>query len=242
MKAVCEKHGALLILDEIMSGMGRSGTLHAWEQEDIVPDIQTIAKGLGGGYAPVSAILINDSIVQTMDKGTGQFRHGQTYQGHPISCAAAFAVQKTIQEQSLVENVRTMGAYLETQLKQRFESHPYVGDIRGKGLFWGVSSMFLYSILHDQQKRHVTNSFQLEFVQDKATKEPFDPKDRLCYRIQEKGLEPEHSISLYGCSGTVDGTKGDHLILAPPYIVSKEEIDIIVDTLEKVLKEVFATL
>jgi Adenosylmethionine-8-amino-7-oxononanoate aminotransferase len=152
MKAVCEKYGALLILDEIMSGMGRCGTLHVWEQEGIVPDIQTIAKGLGGGYAPVSAVLINDSIVQTMDKGTGQFRHGQTYQGHPISCAAAFAVQKTIQEQSLVENVRTMGAYLEAQLKQRFESHPYVGDIRGKGLFWGVSCMFLSSILQDQKK------------------------------------------------------------------------------------------
>ncbi|KAJ5249632.1 hypothetical protein N7489_000042 [Penicillium chrysogenum] len=219
MKAVCEKHGALLILDEIMSGMGRCGTLHAWEQEDIVPDIQTIAKGLGGGYAPVSAVLISDSIVQMMDKGTGQFRHGQTYQGHPISCAAAFAVQKTIQEQSLVDNVRTMGAYLETQLKQRFESHPHVGDIRGKGLFWG-----------------------LEFVKDKATKEPFDPKHGLSNKIQEKGLQPEHSVSLYGCSGTVDGIKGDHLVLAPPYIVSKEEIDIIVDTLEKIMKEVFASL
>ncbi|QQK48430.1 Pyridoxal phosphate-dependent transferase, major region, subdomain 2 [Penicillium digitatum] len=199
MKAVCEKHGALLILDEIMSGMGRSGTLHAWEQEDVVPDIQTIAKGLGGGYAPVSAVLINDSIVQTMDKGTGQFRHGQTYQGHPVSCAAAFAVQKTIQE----HDSRVI----------------LTGDIRGKGLFWG-----------------------LEFVKDKATKEPFDPKDRLSYRIQEKGLEPEHGVSLYGCSGTVDGVKGDHLMLAPPNIVSEEEIDIIVATLGNVLKEVFASL
>lgn len=158
MKAVCEKYGALLILDEIMSGMGRCGTVHVWEQEGIVPDIQTIAKGLGGGYAPVSAVLINDSIVQAMDKGTGQFRHGQTYQGHPISCAAAFAVQKTIQEQSLVENVRTMGAYLEAQLKRRFESHPYVGDIRGKGLFWGVSCTFPSSMLHDQKNSLLTLS------------------------------------------------------------------------------------
>ncbi|KAJ5779942.1 Pyridoxal phosphate-dependent transferase major region subdomain 2 [Penicillium paradoxum] len=219
MKAVCEKHGALFILDEIMSGMGRCGTLHAWEQEDVVPDIQTIGKGLGGGYAPVSGVLIGDSIVQTMDKGSGMFRHGQTYQGHPISCAAALAVQKTIQEQSLLENVRTMGAYLEAQLKQRFESHPHVGDIRGKGLFWGM-----------------------EFVKDKATKEPFDPKSRLSFRIQEKGLQPEYSVSLYGCSGTVDGIRGDHLVLAPPYIVSKEEIDILVDTLEKILEDVFSSL
>lgn len=144
MKAVCEKYGALFILDEIMSGMGRCGTLHAWEQENVVPDIQTIGKGLGGGYAPVSGILIGDSIVQTMDKGTGVFRHGQTYQGHPISCAAALAVQKTIKQEKLLDNVRGMGAYLERQLRQRFESHPYVGDIRGKGLFWGVSDHILY--------------------------------------------------------------------------------------------------
>lgn len=139
MKAVCEKHGALFILDEIMSGMGRCGTLHAWEQEGVVPDIQTIGKGLGGGYAPVSGILINDSIVQIMDKGSGVFRHGQTYQGHPISCAAALATQKTIQKESLLDNVRNMGSYLEEQLRLRFQDHPFVGDIRGKGLFWGVS-------------------------------------------------------------------------------------------------------
>ncbi|KAJ5552011.1 hypothetical protein N7535_000043 [Penicillium sp. DV-2018c] len=219
MKDVCEKHGALLILDEIMSGMGRCGTLHAWEQEDVIPDIQTIGKGLGGGYAPVSGILIGDSIVQTMDKGTGVFRHGQTYQGHPVSCAAALAVQKTIKEQSLLDNVREMGAYLESQLKQRLGSHPHVGDIRGKGLFWGI-----------------------EFVKDKATKEPFEPEDCVSSLIQAKGLQSEYSVSLYGCSGTVDGIKGDHIVLAPPFIVSKTEIDILVDTLEKVLKEVFASL
>ncbi|KAJ5286617.1 Pyridoxal phosphate-dependent transferase major region subdomain 2 [Penicillium angulare] len=216
MKAVCEKYGALFILDEIMSGMGRCGTLHAWEQEDVVPDIQTIGKGLGGGYAPVSGMLINDSIVQVLDKGTGSFRHGQTYQGHPISCAAALAVQKVIQEQSLLENVRSMGTYLEQQLRHRFRNHPHVGDIRGKGLFWGM-----------------------EFVKDKTTKEPFDKETRLSALIQEKGLCPEFAISLYGCSGTVDGISGDHVILAPPYIVSKEEIDIIVDVTAKVLEAVF---
>lgn len=139
MKSVCDKHGALLILDEVMSGMGRCGTLHAWEQEGVVPDIQTMGKGLGGGYAPVSAVLISEKIVEALDKGTGSFRHGQTYQGHPVSCAAALAVQKVIQEENLLENVRDMGAYLESQLKKRLADHPHVGDIRGKGLFWGVS-------------------------------------------------------------------------------------------------------
>lgn len=139
MKAVCEKYGALLICDEIMCGMGRCGTLHAWEEEGVVPDIQSIGKGLGGGYTPVSGILIGESVVEVIDKGSGAFRHGQTYQGHPVSCAAALAVQQAIQEQSLLQNVRKMGAYLESQLRQRLEDHPYVGDIRGRGLFWGVS-------------------------------------------------------------------------------------------------------
>ena len=124
--------------------MGRCGTLHAGNKKVSFPHIQILGKGLGGGYAPVSGILINESIVQVMDKGSGAFRHGQTYQGHPISCAAALAVQKTIKQEKLLDNVQDMGVYLEKQLRQRFESHPYVGDIRGKGLFWGVSYHILY--------------------------------------------------------------------------------------------------
>lgn len=139
MKEVCDKHGALLIFDEIMCGMGRSGTLHAWEQEDVVPDIQTIGKGLGGGYAPVSGLLIGHRVVAALDKGTGAFQHGQTYQGHPIACAAACEVQRIIREENLIENIRRLGNLLASQLRQRLEAHPHVGDIRGKGLFWGVS-------------------------------------------------------------------------------------------------------
>jgi adenosylmethionine-8-amino-7-oxononanoate aminotransferase len=135
---VCDRYGALLILDEVMSGMGRSGTLHAWEQEDVVPDLQTIGKGLGGGYVPVAGVLIGERIVRTLDKGTGVFRHGQTYQGHPVSCAAALAVQRLIKEQNLLQNVRNMGVYLEAQLRSCLQDHPQVGNIRGKGLLWGV--------------------------------------------------------------------------------------------------------
>ncbi|OJJ74529.1 hypothetical protein ASPBRDRAFT_39676 [Aspergillus brasiliensis CBS 101740] len=217
MKAICEKYGALFILDEVMSGMGRCGTLHAWEQEDVVPDIQTIGKGLGGGYAPVSGLLVSEKIVEVLDKGTGVFRHGQTYQGHPIACAAALAVQKVIKRDNLLENVRNMGKYLEDRLRSSLEHHPHVGDIRGKGLFWGI-----------------------EFVKDKETKEPFSPEKGVAFQIQETGLKPEYGVSLYAANGTVDCMKGDHIILAPPYNVSKEEIDIIVDTAAKVLDVVFA--
>lgn len=147
MKRVCDKYGALLILDEVMSGMGRSGTLHAWQQEGVVPDIQTIGKGLGGGYAPVSGLLVGNKVVDVLDRGTGVFRNGHTYQGHPISCAAALAVQRTIKEQNLLENIREMGALLESLLKSRLSNHPNVGDIRGKGLFWGVSETRLLFFL-----------------------------------------------------------------------------------------------
>lgn len=138
MRKVCDKYGALLVFDEVMSGMGRCGTPHAWEQEGVVPDIQTIGKGLGAGYAPVAGLLINSKVIDVLDKGTGAFSHGQTYQGHPIACAAALEVQRVIREEKLVENVAKMGKFLEKGLRDKLSSHPNVGDIRGKGLFWGV--------------------------------------------------------------------------------------------------------
>lgn len=141
MKAVCERHGAMFIMDEVMSGMGRTGTLHAWEQEGVVPDLQTVAKGLGAGYAPIGALLVNDRIVKQLEHGTGGFQHSQTYQGHPVACAAALEVQKIVQEENLLANVQEMGLYLEDSLKRRLEGHKHVGDIRGRGLFWGVSPL-----------------------------------------------------------------------------------------------------
>ncbi|OJJ08497.1 hypothetical protein ASPVEDRAFT_89713 [Aspergillus versicolor CBS 583.65] len=219
MKVVCDKYGALFILDEVMCGMGRCGTLHAWEQEHVVPDLQTIGKALGGGYMPVSGVLISEKIVEALDKGSGAFRHGHTYQGHPVSCAAALAVQKIIKEDNLLENVRSMGAYLGQQLRNRLGSHPYVGDVRGKGLFWGI-----------------------EFVKDKATKQPWPTEIPVATYIQDTGLTPNYAISLYAASGTVDGTHGHHVLLAPPYNVSKAEVDIIVDTTARVIDHVFAQI
>ncbi|KAH8699172.1 aminotransferase, class III [Talaromyces proteolyticus] len=216
MKSVCDKYGALFILDEVMSGMGRCGTLHTWEQEDVVPDMQTIGKGLGGGYAPVAGLLIGEKIVNALDKGTGSFRHGHTYQGHPVSSAAALAVQKVIQGENLLENVRKMGDVLQSELKMRLSSHPHVGDIRGKGLFWGI-----------------------EFVKNKITKEPFDPSLGIGYKIQDKGLTPPYGISIYGGQGTADGIQGDHVLLAPPYNTTKEEIVLIAELVQRVVEDTF---
>jgi adenosylmethionine-8-amino-7-oxononanoate aminotransferase len=205
-RQVCDRYGALLILDEVMCGMGRTGTMHAWQQEDVTPDIQVIAKGLGGGYQPIGGILIHQRIVQALADGSGGFLHGQTYQAHPVACAAALEVQRIMQEDSLVENVQAMGRRLETALQERFGNHRHVGDIRGRGLFWA-----------------------LEFVTDRATKAVFDPALKLNERVKAEGIA--RGVATYPMAGTIDGRLGDHVIVAPPYIVSAGDIDTIVDRL-----------
>ncbi|KAL9588932.1 MAG: hypothetical protein Q9203_002265 [Teloschistes exilis] len=205
MKSVCDKYGALVILDEVMCGMGRTGTLHAWQQEGIIPDIQVIGKGLGGGYVPIAGFLAEHRLINVLDGGTGQFTHGQTYQAHPMVCAAALKVQNIVQTDDLVANVSRMGRILETKLKDAFSSHPNVGNIRGRGLFWG-----------------------LEFVANKTTKEPFPSKLAVAMSIHEEGIRQDPGIMLYPGVGSVDGWTGDHVIIAPPYNVTVEDIEIIV--------------
>ncbi|KAF2265136.1 PLP-dependent transferase [Lojkania enalia] len=216
MKEVCDKHGALLIFDEVMVGMGRSGTLHAWEQEGVVPDIQTIGKGLGGGYIPISGILIGHRVSNALSKGTGQFAHGQTYQSHAIACAGGLAVQQIIRKENLVANVSEMGNLMVRLLKERLQSHPYVGDIRGKGLAWAI-----------------------EFVQDKQSKEPFKPELKVAERIHRKALEGPDPIALYHGSGTADGDKGDHIMISPPFIITEEEVEFVVKATANAIEEFF---
>jgi len=226
MKAVCTKYGALFILDEVMCGMGRSGTLHAWQAEhsdesghNCVPDIQTIGKGLGGGYQPVAGVLIGHKIVEELKNGSGGFLHGQTYQAFPVASAAALTVQRIIKRDNLLENVRTQGAYLSSLLHKRLDSHPHVGDIRGMGLFWGI-----------------------EFVQNRVSKEPFDPKLNIAKRVHSTGLSKKWSMSFYPSQGTADGTSGDHVIIAPAYNITPADVEHIVDTIEGVIKDVFDTV
>jgi adenosylmethionine-8-amino-7-oxononanoate aminotransferase len=138
-KEVCDRHGALLIMDEVMSGMGRTGTLHAWEQEGVVPDLQTVAKGLGAGYMPVGALLVGNKVADALANGSGAFSHSQTYQGHPVACAAAYAVQTVMKEDNMLQNVQDTGKVLGEKLKERLAGHKNVGDVRGRGLYWGVS-------------------------------------------------------------------------------------------------------
>jgi adenosylmethionine-8-amino-7-oxononanoate aminotransferase len=203
-RRICDRHGALLILDEVMCGMGRTGTLHAWEQEGVVPDIQAVAKGLGGGFQPIGAMLASGRIIDVLREGSGAFLHGHTYLAHPMACAAALEVQRVIREGNLLERVKTSGQLLEQKLLERFGNHRHVGDIRGRGLFRAI-----------------------ELVEDRAQKKPFDPDLKLHQRIKREAFE--NGLACYPSGGTIDGRSGDHVLLAPPYIVTANEIEMIVD-------------
>jgi adenosylmethionine-8-amino-7-oxononanoate aminotransferase len=205
-REICDRHGILLILDEVMCGMGRTGTLHACEQEGIRPDLIAIAKGLGGGYAPIGALLIEEKIFNALAEGSSAFLHSHTYMGHPLACAAALAVQQVMRRDKLLENVCRQGDYLSRRLNERFGNHPFVGDLRGRGLLQGI-----------------------EMVSDRGSKEPFDPSFKLHARIKHEAMA--RGLMVYPMGGTVDGTRGDHVLLAPPFIIDSGTIDAIVERL-----------
>lgn len=197
---ICSRHGILLIADEVMCGMGRTGTLYAVEQEGIVPDLVAIAKGLGGGYQPIGAVMAQRHVVDAMSRGSGFFQHGHTYLGHATACAAALAVQEVILRDGLLERVRRQGAGLRERLQAALGGHPHVGDIRGRGLFMGV-----------------------ELVADRATMRTFDPAMAVHARIKREAMA--QGLMCYPMGGTIDGRHGDHVLLAPPFIISDDELD-----------------
>jgi adenosylmethionine-8-amino-7-oxononanoate aminotransferase len=212
---LCDRFGILFIADEVMCGMGRTGTLHALEQEGVVPDLMTIAKGLGGGYQPIGAVLASADVVDPLRSGSGLFQHGHTYLGHPTAAAAALAVQRVIERDGLARRVRDRGAYLRRALVARLGEHPHVGDIRGRGLFLGV-----------------------ELVADRTTKEPFDPELKLHAKVKAQAMA--NGLLVYPMGGTIDGRCGDHVLIAPPFIVSEAQLDEVVDKLTASIDNVLA--
>ena len=199
-REICDKYGVLLILDEVMCGMGRTGHLFACDADGIAPDIMCIAKGLGAGYQPIGAMLCSKKIYDTIAAGTGFFQHGHTYLGHPVAAAAALAVVSEILENDLIAQVNKRGAYFELQLRSRFAQNPHVGDIRGRGLFWGI-----------------------ELVADRQSKAPFDPKLGLAGKLKKAAFA--EGLICYPMPGARDGQLGDHVLLAPPFISSEDELD-----------------
>jgi adenosylmethionine-8-amino-7-oxononanoate aminotransferase len=205
-REICDRHDVLLILDEVMCGAGRTGSFLACEQEGVVPDIVTLAKGLAGGYQPIGAVLCADKIYEAFVTGSGAFVNGHTYSAHAIACATALAVQDVIRDEGLLDRVGAAGARLRERLIERFGRHRYVGDVRGRGLLMAI-----------------------ELVADRETKMPFDSALRVSARIKAEAFE--RGLLVYPGSGTVDGRQGDHVLLAPPYIVTDAEVDVIVERL-----------
>jgi adenosylmethionine-8-amino-7-oxononanoate aminotransferase len=216
-RALCDKYGILYIADEVMCGMGRTGTLYAFEQDQTLPDIVVIAKGLGGGYQPIGALLARTHVVEALRQKSGMFQHGHTYLGHPIASAAALAVQRVLQRDQLLPQVRARGVYLSRALNAALGDHQHVGDIRGRGLFMAV-----------------------ELVKDRATKTPFDHNKKLHAVIKQQAIK--NGLLVYPMGGTIDGKSGDHVLVAPPFIVSEAEIDQIVERLKQSIDQSIALI
>lgn len=212
-REVCDRHGVLLILDEVMSGMGRTGHLFACAEDGIAPDIITIAKGLGAGYQPIGAMLASSRIYNAIVAGSGYFQHGHTYMGHATACAAALAVQRVIERDGLLQNVLERGEQLRASLRRELGGHANLGDIRGRGLFVGV-----------------------EFVADRASKAPLDPALRTHALLKKRAME--NGLMMYPSGGTVDGAQGDHVLLAPPFICTEADIEEIVERFATTVRSV----
>ena len=205
-REICDRYGVVMILDEVMSGMGRTGTLYACEQDGVAPDILTCAKGLGAGYQPIGACIMSRDVHDAITGGSGAFQHGFTYIGHATACAGALAVQRVIEEEGLLDNCRAMGTLLAERLRETFGDHPHVGDIRGRGLFVGI-----------------------EFVADRETKQPLDRTLKHFARI--KAASMERGLMVYPGGGTADGVSGDHVLVAPPFNITPDHVDELVDKL-----------
>ena len=212
-REICDQYGVLLILDEVMCGMGRTGTLFACEQDKVRPDIVAIAKGLGAGYQPIGAMLCSANIYAAIEDGSGFFQHGHTYVGHPTACAAGLAVLTKLTDGGLVQRSAALGDQLQDALEQAFGQHPHIGDIRGRGLFRGM-----------------------EFVQKRETKEPFAPERALHKALKAAAFEA--GLICYPMGGTIDGKRGDHILLAPPFIMDTTHIDEIVSKLATAIARV----
>jgi len=212
-REICDKYGVLLILDEVMCGMGRTGYLYACEVDNVTPDILCVAKGLGGGYQPIGAMLCGAEIYDTIAEGSGFFQHGHTYVGHPVAAAAGLAVVNAILDRGLLANVKSMGEKLQAALVAALGQHPHIGDIRGRGLFIGI-----------------------EIVEDRATKTPFPSEQGIAARLKKAAFA--NGLACYPMAGTRDGKSGDHILLAPPYIMTDSQIPEIVDPIVRAIAEV----
>jgi len=216
-REICDKHGVLLIADEVMCGSGRTGTWRALEHDGVEPDIMTVAKGLGAGYVPLGGTIYHSRLKKPMFAKDGGLLTGHTFTGHTLACAAAVAVQKVVSRDRLVEKVHDDGIHFEKLLRSAFGDHVHVGDVRGRGFFWAI-----------------------EIVKDRAAKTPFDPALAVYQRFRDRCFG--NGLICYPVGGNVDGKAGDIAIFSPPYIATREELATIADIAKTSLDQVLAEI
>ncbi|MDG2375311.1 MAG: aminotransferase class III-fold pyridoxal phosphate-dependent enzyme, partial [Woeseiaceae bacterium] len=214
-RRICDKHDVLMIADEVMCGSGRCGTFYAHEEDNVLPDMVSLAKGLGGGYQPLGAILTREHVMTAIRDGDETFAHGHTYVGHPIACAAGVAIQNIL-DGGLAAEVSDKGKRLRTLLTDRFGDHDNVGDIRGRGLFVGI-----------------------EFVADRDLKTAFRVCDSIPSKLKAAAME--NRLICYPGGGSVDGGAGAHMLLAPPFIAEDQHFEELADKLDVMFTNVFST-
>lgn len=215
LREICDQYGVLMIADEVMCGMGRTGSLYALAAEGVCPDIITTAKGLAAGFMPLAAVLASQKVVAVLDQGSANLWNGHTYMSHSVACAGALAVMQAIESEGLLENVRKQGAYLSQALHAAFGQNANIGDIRGRGLFQSI-----------------------EIIANRETKTPFPAAKGIAAKI--KARAQAQGLLLYPAAGCADGVNGDHVLIAPPYIVEAAQIDQIVTILKSVVEETLA--
>jgi adenosylmethionine-8-amino-7-oxononanoate aminotransferase len=210
-REICDRYGVLLILDEIMCGLGRTGERYACAHDGVSPDLLTVAKGLGGGFQPVGAVLVSQKIVSTLENGSGALKHGFTYMAHPLACAAAVAVQEYIRDHDLIDAVKARAAELKSGLENAFAQNDFIGDIRGRGLFMGI-----------------------ELVADRTRKLPWAPRFAVQQHFKQAALEA--GVLVYPGAGCVNGETGDHVLLAPAFTITPAQIEQVVDRLAATMR------
>ena len=212
LREVCDRHGVLMIADEIFCGVGRAGTWRALEPEGVYPDLMTIAKGMSGGYMPLSGCVVSRDLRDTIGGSHGNVEIARTYSGHTAACSAGLAVLSIIERDGLIDKVARDGVYLKERLDATLGQHDSVGDIRGIGFMWGV-----------------------ELVEDRESKEPFDPALKLHARYRDRAMQ--NGLLTYQAGGIVDGHKGDFVQVSPPYVATRDELDEIVDKVALSIKQ-----
>jgi adenosylmethionine-8-amino-7-oxononanoate aminotransferase len=211
---ICRQNKILLIADEVMTGIGRTGKTFAVQHWNVEPDLILVGKGVASGYAPLGAVLVSARVVEAFEQGSGAFMHGFTYQAHPVSTAAGNAVLDYLEAHKLFERVSPAAQQLRIALEP-LQSHPNVGDIRGLGLLFGI-----------------------EFVKNKSTHEPFPKEQNIAENIRQACLE--ENILTYPTQGCFDGSRGDHVLLAPPFTISPEECALIGRALQSAAAKVLS--